>query len=227
MEIHKYGLTWEVSVKGPRIRLANQGLSFISPFPVVSYHPFWGYYVDITCVQDIKGKHYLLPQPAIFYAEELSELPNATVSHPSDEEIYTKQDFEAYGNEYRMSLYSDTERAYCLLIEVPPKIQYITGTRKDYLSITKDVYDQLPNLWIMTDLYDINKEYYDKKKQLEESIWYEIAKYRAAGKPIKIPIELQDSEAVAIYTEQIKYNIALPIIQQRKTQYFEEIVRCR
>jgi len=100
--------------------------------------------VDIICVQDIKGKHYLLPQPAMFYAEELSELPNATVSHPSDEEIYTKQDFEAYGNEYRMSLYSDTERAYCLLIEVPPKIQYITGTRKDYLSITKDVYDQLP-----------------------------------------------------------------------------------
>lgn len=89
--------------------------------------------------------------------------------------------------------------------------------KKEYfLFIDNSIYEQLPEQWTIDDIYNADKDYQDKFRQISEQLWYNIAEARQSGQPIVIFVEeecLSIGSIRCIYTEQkTPYGMTLPII---------------
>lgn len=90
-----------------------------------------------------------------------------------------------------------------------------------FLYVEDEIYEQLPQIWTIQDLYNINKDDYEPYKKQQEQLWYNIAEARTQHKPVEITVYDKANKPV-IYTERIVYGVPLPTIVTQKQQQEEK-----
>jgi len=201
----------------------ESGLTFVG---TILAHPIYGPYMDVRKVLNDNGIPYYILVPQYFFAEEFEEFVNTPWYRKlHDGYTFSKSAFKPYNSMYRMSLKTIGNNLEARIVAEMfsqfdfGKAVYIKGYKKElfvkeyFLFINKQTYEQLPYKWMIQDIYNMHREYYDEQKQLRETLWHDIAKARANHEPIKIPVAYDSIFPVEIYSEKItKYGVKFPII---------------
>ena len=246
MKINKYGLQWTVDASNPNRVVLKQGNGFTF-LGKLSIHPVWGAYIYIHSVCGFvnannvyEKKEYFLLSSQWFFVPELGSMCNTKQTrwyhtlHDTHEKSIFKQSEDNWFVlmrdllEEKQVYYDDVLNMFFPMFNWP--ILHLDNVRTSFntyhsdvaLFIDNSIYEQLPEQWTIDDIYNADKDYQDKFRQISEQLWYNIAEARQSGQPIVIFVEeeyLSIGSIRCICTEQVTpYGIVLPVIMPYQEQ---------
>lgn len=233
MQIQQYGLQWTIDISDPKHVVLKQGggLAFCG---VLGVHFIWGPYINVNGVYTYRKMNnnyertkYELLGRHLFFVPGLEGMCNAKQVrwYNALHDMHKKNIFKQ--KQYTDNIYwyisvknllgedvsqdEDFFSSFFFTEHVP--VLYISYNKKQpILVIDNDIYNKLPKLWTIEDIYKLDKDYYDCYKQEYEQLWYNIAKARHTNQPVKI-IVYDNTRKDYIYTEQkTPYGLTLPIV---------------
>jgi len=245
--VEQYGLQWTIQESSSNYVYLKQGGGLI--FYGVDYvNIFWGPCIEISrpCLRvstDRIETYSLLEKQWFFtsycrHPKELqwyNKLQNgfkfSKKAFKENEEQLFRKTFKLPYKYWRMSLTTavgskeDAKTVAKLLGNIQqfsmlyPNMYLEYSKGYPFLYVNDNVYNRLPNVWTVADLYELDKDYYDNYKKEHEYLWYSIAEARAQDKPIKI-VMYDYNKKVCIYTEQRVYGVALPTVLSREEERY-------
>lgn len=231
--VEQYGLQWTIQESPSNYVYLIQGNGLI--FYGVDYvNIFWGPCIEISApclhTSDKRIQTYSLPEKQWFftsycrYPKELqwyNKLQNGFKF--SKKAFKERKAFKLQHKYWRMSLTTaigskeDAQTVAKLLGNIQqfsmlyPNMYLEYSKGYPFLYVNDNVYNKLPDVWTISDLYNLDKEHYDSYKKKREYLWYSIAEARAQHKPIKIVI-YDYNKKICIYTEQRVHGVAMPTV---------------
>ena len=250
MKINKYGVEWNVNYSGkPRtVLLKNTGLCFMCD---LGMDAFRGPHLVVYSLQMDSEHIYQIKKHFRFYSEELEPFYDNYRNDMLYREWYhilqnwytfPKSLFKPYEDAFRMSITTALNRDKSMTPQdvqivsnlflhtrFPPNFTVTSSKGRDFLIVSKQVYEQLPAKWTVHDIEKAIRPQIDTLYRIYEQPWQEIAECRSKNKPVRIQVQENRTGGSIIFTERkTPYGVKLATVLPKSTNYFsaeEERVR--
>lgn len=243
MQIEEYGLQWNIkSVDNVGHVLLKQGSGLVFRGRL-EVHPFWGPYIQVNTAIAQKNTYWLI-ESQCFYSKQLEPLFEETQIHLKkmipwyhilhDEIKFSKSLFKFNYGDWRMSLAVALKNISDGTRPAPEEIVfnilnngnhmpifYVDYYRnRPFLYVKSNIYEKLPQLWSISDLYNLDIEFHRSQKETREYLWHNIARARANKEPVKMIVVDELFKLPHIYTEtSVTYGIVFPAVLEQSTAY--------
>lgn len=244
VQVERYGLQWTIKEKPNEYNKSRVFLKQGSGLIFTGYLDiklFWGPYIyteNAYLREDCVDKGiYTLPQAQWFFTPALEPLfYQLGISQYTDwyhklqnEFTFFKYAFDRDNNYWRMSLTTaigskeDAQTVAKLLGNIQqfsmlyPNMYLEYSKGYPFLYVNDNVYNKLPDVWTISDLYNLDKKHYENYKKKREYLWYSIAEARAQHNPVQITAYDNNKNPI-LYTEKQMYGLMLPNVQRYRSR---------